>query len=156
MYNWGMAQKLSENQLAAWRGFIVTYSRLAERIDREMVAAEVLPLYWYDVLIELAEATDRRLRMHELAHRVVLSRSGLTRLVDRLEAESLLKREPDPDDRRGFFVVLSEKGHAALRKAWPLYAAGIQRHFADHLTEKEARALADIFARMLNPSQDQA
>lgn len=145
--------ELAEHKLAAWRSLITAYARLLEQIDREMTAAGVLPLYWYDVLVELAEAPDKRLRLHELAHKVVLSRSGLTRLVDRLETEGLLKRETDPTDRRGFFASLTDKGLAAMRRAWPVYAAGIQRHFGEHLNEKEARSLTDTFTRMLEAMQ---
>jgi len=102
------------------------------------------------VIVELVEAPDHQLRMHELADRVVLSRSGLTRLVDRLEQEGLLRREPDPNDRRGAFAVLTEQGHEALRKSWPVYARGIARHFASHLGDEEARILVEIFKRILD------
>src|SRR5262245_56887236 len=123
-----MTEHLDELHLAAWRTFITAHARLIDRIDGELIAAARLPLHWYDVLVELVEAPDHRLRMHELARSVVLSRSGLTRLVDRLESAGLLRRQPDPADRRGAYAVLTEEGRAALRKAWPVYAAGISKH----------------------------
>jgi DNA-binding MarR family transcriptional regulator len=86
--------------------------------------------------------------MNELASAIVLSRSGLTRLVDRLEVEGLLKRERSASDRRGAFAVLTEKGVEAMRKAWPVYAKGIDEHFARFLSEEEARILTGVFQRM--------
>jgi DNA-binding MarR family transcriptional regulator len=107
-----------------------------------------VPLSWYDVLFALYEAPDRRLRMSGLASAIVLSRSGLTRLVDRLEAEGLLARERLASDRRGAFAVLTEKGVEAMRRAWPVYARGIQEHFARFLNDEEARIVTKIFRRM--------
>ena len=143
-----------ELHLSAWRAFITSHARLIDLIDRELAAADQVPLHWYDVLIELLEAPDHQLRMHELAQRVVLSRSGLTRLVDRLEDEGLLRRQSDPADRRGFFATLTEKGRDAVRKAWPVYARGITEHFARHLTADEARVLAELFNRILEATQE--
>src|SRR5262245_19747221 len=144
-----MIEKPDEQQLAAWRHFITAHATLIEIIDRDLAATGCIPLQWYDVLVELVEAPDRRLRMHELANRVVLSRSTLTRLVDRLEAEGLLARERSETDRRGANAVLTEKGLEALRQAWPVYARAIAHHFARHLSTDEAQTLAVVFRRML-------
>ena len=84
-----------------------------------------MPLAWYDVLLTLAQAPERRLRMAQLADRVLLSRSGLTRLVDRLEREGLVRREPSPDDARGTYTVLTAAGLRRLRGAVPLHLAGV-------------------------------
>jgi DNA-binding MarR family transcriptional regulator len=108
----------------------------------------VIPLTWYDVLIELYEAPDRRLRLHELARAVVLSRSTLTRTVDRLEGAGLLRREPDPTDRRGAFAVLTDEGLEAMRQAWPYYAQAIVDTFTRHLSEDEASVLTEVCARV--------
>ena len=137
-----------EVHLAAWRAFLNTHAALIARLEQELAAAGVIPLTWYDVLIELFEAPDRRLRLHELADAVVLSRSGLSRLVDRLEAAGLLRREPDPSDRRGAFAVLTDEGHAALRQAWPVYARGIAEHFAHHISADEAQTLSAALERV--------
>ncbi len=144
-----MSKDLGEPQLAAWRTFITLHATVVELIDRTLVAEGQLPLHWYDVLIELAEAPQRRLRLHELARSVVLSRSGLTRLVDRIEAAGLLRREPDPADRRGSFAVLTAEGQAALRATWPVYAGAIQKHFAQHLSDDEVRIITEAFGRAL-------
>ena len=133
-----MTEQLSKQHLAAWRTFLKAHALLVDRIDHDLVAARQLPLSWYDVLIELYEAPERRLRMHEVAERVVLSRSGLTRLVDRLEAEGFLRRDRCGTDRRGAYAVITEEGIAALRHAWPIYARGIAQYFAHFLTEEEA------------------
>lgn len=135
-------------KLAAYRTFITAHAEVISRIERDMAAAGVIPIVWYDVLIELYEAPDRRLRMHELARAVVLSRSTLTRTVDRLEAAGLLRREPDPSDRRGAFAVLTDAGLEAMREAWPVYARGIEVYVTRHITDDEARLLTTIFERI--------
>ena len=135
--------------MAAWRAFLKAHAVVLDKIDRELAEAKQIPLSSYDVLIELYEAPERRLRMHELASRVVLSRSGLTRLVDRLEAEGLLVRERSGSDRRGAYAVITEEGIAALRRSWPVYARGIQQHFARWLSDEEARVLETALGRVL-------
>ena len=142
-------EHLSEQHLAAWRAFLKAHAIIIDRIDHDLVAAERLPLSSYDVLIELYEAPERRLRMHELAQRVVLSRSGLTRLVDRLEAEGLLTRDRCGTDRRGAYAVITEQGVAALRRAWPVYKRGIVEYFAQWLTPEEAQVLESALERIV-------
>src|SRR2546421_9436640 len=147
-------EHLSEEHLAAWCTFLKAHATIIERIDHDLVAAQRPPLLSYDVLIELYEAPDRRLRMHELAQRVVLSRSGLTRLVDRLEAEGLLTRDRCGTDRRGAYAVITEQGVASLRKAWPVYARGISHYFAQWLTQEEAQIFVAALERLLQASPD--
>jgi DNA-binding MarR family transcriptional regulator len=137
-----------EARLTAWRAFLKAHASTVSAIERDLAAEGLVPLTWYDVLVALWEAPNHRLRLHELARQVVLSRSGLTRLVDRLETAGLLWREPCADDRRGAYAVLTEEGRAAQLRAWPVYARGIATHFADHLSEEEARVLTNAFDRM--------
>lgn len=144
-----MTEKLDELRLAVWRNFITAHVRLIDLIDRELVDTGCVPLHWYDVLIELAEAPEHRLRMTDLARKVVLSKSGLTRLVDKLETAGLLKRESTPTDGRGAFAVITDTGMEALRKAWPVYARGIKTHFAQHLSDDEALVYRESLARIL-------
>ena len=146
---------LSAQHLGAWRTFLKVHATIIDRIDHDLLAAERLPLSSYDVLIELYEAPERRLRMHELAERVVLSRSGLTRLVDRLEAEGLLIRDRCGTDRRGAYAVITEQGIAALRRTWPIYARGIAQYFAQWLTPEEAEVLEAAFGRILQSASKQ-
>ncbi len=140
---------VDETALAAWRAFITAHASLIERIDRDLAAAECVPLSWYDILIELVEAPEKRLRMSELASRVVLSRSTLTHLVERLEAHGLVKRERSDSDRRGAYAVLTDQGYAALRKAWPIYAHGISTYFASQLHAGDIQTLTSALTRIL-------
>jgi DNA-binding MarR family transcriptional regulator len=117
-------------------------------LERELGAQAGTPLGWYDVLLQLAEAPGRRLRMAELADRVLLSRSGLTRLIDRLQAEGLVRREPSPEDARGTFTVLTAEGFARLRTAAPVHLSGIQRHWLRHFSDDELRELGRLLGRV--------
>lgn len=143
------APRLDEARGEAWRTFLTAHAAVIERIERDLARERMLPLGWYDVLLALAEAPERRLRMNELARAVVLSRSGLTRLVDRLEKAGLLRRERCDDDRRGCYAVLNEDGHAALRRSWPVYAGGISEHFGQHLGDEEVATLTEALGRVL-------
>ena len=139
---------LEQGREEAWRALITAYSAAVERIERGLVEAGLPPLGWYDVLLELSAAPGCRLRMHELAGAVVLSRSGLTRLVDRLEKAGLLRREPDPEDGRGSFAVLTDEGAGMRQKMWPVYAKGIEEHFGTHLSDEEAEVLTRALGRV--------
>ena len=142
-------RKFETPQLEAWYWFQKTALLLVERINQELEATQQISIQWYDVLIELYEAPDHRLRLHELAEKVLLSRSGLTRLVDRLETAGYLLREVDPADRRGFYAIITEHGIDAMRHAWPIYARGIKQHFAAELSADEAELFARVCARIL-------
>lgn len=148
-YTWSMNQTLDRTQLRTWRTFITTHATVIDLIERELAEARQLPLSSYDVLLALVEAPNRRLRMHELAQAVVLSRSGLTRLVDRLEQEGLLRRDRTGSDRRAIYAVLTLKGFRAFRHAWPIYAQGIVKYFVQHLTEQEMSTLSQMLGRVL-------
>jgi DNA-binding MarR family transcriptional regulator len=143
-----MDDTIDELRLAAWRAFINAHASVIERIEAELAQERQLPLTSYDVLVALAESPERRLRMHELADRIVLSRSGLTRMVDRLEAEGLLRRERSGSDRRGAYAVLTEGGHMALDAARPIYARGINTFFAGKLSDAEIRTITEALVRV--------
>ncbi len=144
-----MNRDLDELLISAWRLFLTAHAKLIELIERELAQAGLPPLGWYDVLFALEEAPKRRRRMNELSRAVVLSRSNLTRLVDRLEAAGLLRREPCPTDRRGAFAVLTAEGARTRRRMWPVYAGCIAKHFAGHVNKAEARVVAEVFERVL-------
>ena len=143
-----MSDRLDEFHLAAWRAFLNAHAAVIDRIEREMAQEGVLPLGSYDVLVALLEAPEGRLRLHELARHIVLSRSTLTRVLDRLEAGGLLVRERAETDRRGAYAVLTERGRDALRRAWPVYARGISAHFARYLGDDEVRVLTEALGRI--------
>jgi DNA-binding MarR family transcriptional regulator len=133
----------------AWALLLTAHARLLEAIEADLARAELPPLTWYDVLWELEKAQEGRLRMHELAHRIVLSRSNLTRLADRLEKARLIERLDSPEDGRGYHLALTRAGRAMRKRMWPVYAAAIERLFARHLTLEEARAMAEALARVV-------
>ncbi len=121
--------------LAAWRLFLQAQATVVRRLETELLAAHDLPLTSYDVLVQLAEAPGRRLRMSELADRVLLSRSGLTRLVDRLEREGLVRRQSCASDARGTLAVLSGAGLDRLRVAARAHLAGVRTHVTSKLSD---------------------
>jgi DNA-binding MarR family transcriptional regulator len=133
--------------------FLTAHATLIERIESALAAADLPPLAWYDVLWELEKA-DGRLRMAELARRVVLSRSNLSRLADRLEEAGLAQRADAPEDGRGYDLVLTRAGRAMRRKMWPVYETQIQQVFASHLTNDEARVIGEALARAAKAARD--
>jgi DNA-binding MarR family transcriptional regulator len=145
-----MTKKLSKNQLDTWRLFITAQSKLINKIDADLRDAGEIPLHWYDVLIELHTAQANRLRMNELADKVLLTRSGLTRLVDRLEKENFITRELDPEDRRGFYAIITAAGVTAMRQAWRVYSASISEYFAAYFDEEELAIFHRVLQRMLD------
>jgi DNA-binding MarR family transcriptional regulator len=145
-----------DDRLRAWILFLESYRRVIVTLDDELQSERGLSLAWYDVLIQLFDAPDHRLRMNELASVVLLSKSGLTRLVDRMEAAGLVERASSPTDRRGSFAVLTPRGEQVFRKAAPVHLDGIQRHFACHLTATEARTLARAFEKVREPLRSAA
>src|SRR3712207_5980163 len=110
-----MDERPDDARLAAWRALLNAQAAAVAAIERELAEADLVPLTWYDVLVALSEAPGPRLRLTGLARAVVLSRSGLPRLVDRLEGAGLIRREACPSDRRGAFAVLTPEGEATLR-----------------------------------------
>ncbi|SRR6266567_1774257 len=146
------APALSDEQLAAWQAFIRAQSEVIGTLGRELETEQGLPITFYDVLTQLSRAGGR-LRMSELADAVVLSRSGVTRLVDRMVRAGLVRREHCPTDRRSSYAVLTADGKKALKQAWPVHSRGIAEHFARHLSCDEAKTLTDAFSRMA-PSSD--
>jgi DNA-binding MarR family transcriptional regulator len=142
--------RLSEGQLVAWRSFLQAHAVLVRRLEADLLAEHHLPLASYDVLVQLVESPERRLRMTELAQRVLISRSGLTRLVDRLEREGLVRREACDDDARGLFAVLTQDGFARLRRASPTHLRGVASYAIDRLDDAQVAALAEICGRLLD------
>src|ERR671916_2597787 len=124
-------QELEAAELAAWRGMLKVHSALVKALDSELEAAHGLPLSSYEVLIYLRVAPGKRLRMAELADRTLLSRSGMTRLVDRLERDGLLRRDTCSSDARGCYAVLTDAGAELLANARPAHLDGVRRRFLE-------------------------
>lgn len=144
-----MKNELDPKHLDIWRLYLISHAKIVRKIDKDLADAKQIPLNWYDVLIELYEAPDQKLRMSDIADRVVLTRSGLTRLVDKLEKSGYIIREIDPDDRRGFYAILTNEGIQAMRGAWKIYAHAIQTFFAQHLNDETLSELDVMFNTMI-------
>ena len=138
-----------EDKLAAWRAFLQAHAKLIRALEREMQEEQDLPLTWFDILGHLDGAKDGRLRMQELAESVLLSRSGLTRLVDRMAKSSLVSRAPCPNDRRGTFAVITPQGRTTLQKAMPGHLRGVEQHFLNHLDDADIQALDRSLSKVL-------
>jgi DNA-binding MarR family transcriptional regulator len=135
-----MAVELDDEVLGAWRGLLNAHAHMTRRINRDLADAGLPDLRWYDLLWALRRQPEQRLRVNQLAREVVLSRTAMSRFVDRAERAGTVQREPDPDDRRAQQVVLTDAGRDLLRRMWPVYAAGIQRYFGETLGADAARA----------------
>ena len=121
--------RIGDDQLAAWREFLRAHSAMLRRISRDLEEAQLPPLPWYDVLAALRDAPERHLRQVDLAERVLLSNSAISRLIDRMAASALVERVACPTDRRSFNVGLTDKGAGLLEQMWPVYARGVAEDF---------------------------
>jgi DNA-binding MarR family transcriptional regulator len=143
------APAFTELELDAWRGFLRTHSMLLRELDDELTRQHGLPVSSYDVLVQLDEAPEGRLRMSALADAVLLSRSGLSRLVTRLESQGLIERLDCANDARGSYAAITDKGRDRLNEARVTHRAGVRARFLDHLGERELRQLAKAWSRLL-------
>ncbi len=142
------ARPLTDTELGAWRGLLRTHAMLVKRLDAELEAAHGMPLTSYEVLLHLADAPDRKMRMCDVADSVLLSRSGLTRLVDRLERDGFVERASCPDDARGAYARLTETGLTKFRAAQGTHLAGVREHFLEHFGADELDALGAAWERV--------
>jgi DNA-binding MarR family transcriptional regulator len=149
-------RELAPSELGAWRGFLRVHSALVKALDAELIAAHGLPLTSYEVLINLQASPDRRRRMAELADSVLLSRSGTTRLVDRLERDGLLERDTCDSDGRGCFAVLTDRGEELLKKARATHLEGVRERFLRHFEPAEHEQMAAWWNRVLPGAADVA
>jgi DNA-binding MarR family transcriptional regulator len=130
----------------AWRALLTAHARLVDRLDQDLRAQAGLSLADYSALLQLAEAPQRRLRMSQLAEGVFLTRSGVTRLIDRLQADGLVTRSQCPSDGRGAEAVLTEAGLERLRAASPIHLRGIGCYFLDRVDGEDLEVLARMMA----------
>jgi DNA-binding MarR family transcriptional regulator len=141
-------EELSLGELRAWRGLLRAHACLAKRLDAELEQAHRLPLSSYEVLHHLQEASGGRMRMCDLAEQAQLSRSGLTRLVDRLERDGLLERCSCAHDARGSYACLTASGRERLQAARVTHLAAVREHFFSRFSESELSTLADMWERI--------
>lgn len=142
----------TRDQLVKWRVFFETAMALVDIVDDELQAERGLSLRWYDVLVQLEEASEQHhsggLPMNELAAQILSSKSGLTRVVDRMENAELVRRERPPDDRRVVRVLITPKGIETLRTAREVHHVSIQQHFFEHLSDRELTGLANALEKV--------
>jgi len=141
--------KLSPEERAAWSGFIRAHSSIVKELDAELRAAHGLTLSCYDVLVQLSLAPDGRMQMFELAEAVHLSRSGLTRLVDRLERHELLERHKGNRDPRQVFACITERGLERLAETTSTHLAGVRRRFLSRLSKTQTEQMMKIWDQLL-------
>jgi DNA-binding MarR family transcriptional regulator len=141
-----MKSRPTREELAAWRAFLEAHHAVMAVLGEELEEIG-LPIGFYDVLVQLTEA-ERGLRMAELARRVLLSKSGLTRLIDRMAGQGLVRRRRSPEDGRGFYVVATNLGRGALRRASPGHLSGVANHFTSLLTADELTVITRTMSRV--------
>ncbi len=148
-----IAKTDTQDHIRMWRSFLETHSTVVKYLERRMQEQHSLPLAWWDVLQQLADGPEGRLRMGDLADSVLLTRSGITRLVDRMIVAGLVAREPCPGDRRGYYAVITQLGRDTIEKLGPDHSKDAWEIFLGHITEEEADVLGKVFNRVLTASR---
>ncbi len=141
------ATSLAAHELAAWRGMLEVHARVTQKLDAQMQAEHGLSVSAYEVLMFLDDAPEHRMRMSEIADRVLLSRSGCTRVVDRLAGQGYVTRCADTADGRGLYAELTDPGVAKISAARATHRDGIRRFFLDRLTVTDQIVLGDVWTR---------
>jgi len=148
-----MAEKLSEAEMDAWQALLQAHDQVIRKLDAELRAEHGLCLGDYDVLVRLARAAGRRMRMTELAKRVMISPSGLTRVVDGLVRDTLVERHRDPGDARVVYAQLTEEGFQRVREAVGTHLRGVREHFTGRLTDAQLREVASALQGVTGPRE---
>lgn len=143
-----MVKKLTNSKIDGWISLLRTRQYLLDQVEADLKQAGLPPLAWYDVLLELKRAPDGRLRLNEIGARMLLEKSNLSRLVDRLEKEELLAREACDTDKRGAYAAITPAGRALQKRMWPVYAESIETHFASRLTQQDAETLLGLLHKL--------
>jgi DNA-binding MarR family transcriptional regulator len=147
------SDQFTDHELAAWRGMLEAHAQVTRQLDAQMHAEHGLSVSAYEVLMFLADAPQHRMRMADIAQRVLLSRSGCTRLVDRLVKEGYVTRSAADTDGRGLFAQLTGAGIEKAAAARRTHREGVRQYFLDHLTTTDQIALGDIWTRFLATSR---
>lgn len=143
-----MSKKLPKVASQAWARLVRAQQTALGGVEADLKQAGFPPLVWYDILLELERAPEGRLRHRDIERGMLLQRYHVTRVVERMERDGLVSRVPCPDDARGAFAVITDRGRAMRREMWPVYAASIEKHFAGRFTQKELVQLADLLGRL--------
>ena len=145
-----MVSRSSQEQISVWRSFLEVHSAVIKALEKELIEDQSFSLTWYDVLTHLSEAPGARMQHQALAGSLLLSRSGVTRLVDRMADAGLVCRESSPEDRRVSYVVMTQPGRDALGRASPGHMRGIAQHFVQYLEAGDVPLLQGFFSRVLD------
>lgn len=148
-----MSERVRTAHEHAWRSFLEAHRLVTSRLEEELQTQTGTPLVWFDVLLRLSESDDNRCRMQELAQAVLISKSGLTRLIDRMERAGLVEREACEEDRRGTYARLTDDGHATLEECLPVYSEGVQQHFADLMDDEQATLINELMTRIADKAR---
>jgi DNA-binding MarR family transcriptional regulator len=149
-----MIKRPDDAKVSVFGTFLRAHQQVSEALNKNLVSERGISLPWYDVLFQLSLAEGGRLRLQDLAERVLYSRSGLTRLVDRMETAGLISREPCPQDKRGTFAVLNVLGKRELRRSAPTHLRGIEEFFFSKLSDEDAEQLGRAMSKVLAALQD--
>lgn len=141
-------QRPTEAAIQAWARLIRVERALLGRVEDELKAAELPPLVWYDILLSLVREPGNRLRHRDLHGRMLLAKYNLSRLLDRMEADGLIGRQPVDDDARGEYVRLTTRGRDVQKRMWPVYRRAIGKHFSNHLTVDDVDQLLRILGKL--------
>jgi DNA-binding MarR family transcriptional regulator len=140
---------VDQKKLSVWKTFLRAHATLLRTLENELQAQQGLSLTWYEVLLHLNKDPRGGLRMQELAEAVILSRSGLTRLLDRMENAGLVQRRPCAHDRRGAYALITPEGKTLFELIRPVVLQSIETHFAQHLDEAACDTLLGVFNKIL-------
>ena len=147
-----MDTKIDPQRMATWRAFQWANTVVMRNMERAL-EAQGLPIAWFDVLIHLSEAPGGRLRMQAVADSVVLSRSGITRLIDRMERAGLVRREASTEDRRGLYAVITRQGQQILKPAWAVHEQDIEEYLTRLLTDAEVQSLYPTLMKVISANE---
>lgn len=145
-----MSQQPGKYTIQAWINLHRAHRHLLDTVETALKKADLPPLDWYDVLLELQRDKQNGLRQFEIGEKVLLNKHNLSRLIDRLEQQKLLARYACAEDGRGNRIKITESGEKILKKIWPIYSQVIQQAFADKLTVSETASLTKILDKLLS------
>jgi DNA-binding MarR family transcriptional regulator len=145
-----MKHEPAEETIAAWARLVRAEQTVLGRIEAALKAADLPPLSWYDVLLELSRAEDGRLRPLELERRTLMAQYNASRLLDRMEKAGLVERLPHPEDGRGQLVAITAEGRALQKRMWKIYAPAIQREVGEKLSRSDAAELGRLLKKLID------
>jgi len=140
------------DRISAWAALLRTHAAVLPKLERAL-APTGLPLTWYDVLLVVNAAPERRLRMTELGRQAVVSRERVSRVVTELEREGLVERKANPDDKRSSYAAITAEGRKRLRAAAPHYLRAVEEHYLAHLSDRELRTIATALGRVVTAEE---